>query len=100
MDRPYTVALVDAQGLPSAARIAAETRYAASLERSLGGADQVVEALRAWRVASEAEATDVDRATFQRAMCWPRAANLAKQAAFRDLGEFPGAHIEVTLPRA
>jgi hypothetical protein len=96
---PYTVALVDAEGLPSALRIAAETRFATSLERSLGGVEEVEAALRAWTAASEADAVDLDKRTMEQAVRWPRAANMAAQAGFRDLGELPGAHFDVKLPR-
>lgn len=99
MAHPYTVALVDAEALPSAARITAETRFAATLERTLGGPEEVAQALRAWTFASEADAAELDKATVEKAVRWPRAASLANQAAFRDIGELPGAHFDVKLAR-
>ncbi len=96
---PYTVALQDAQGLPSSHRIAAEARFAKALERKLGNAQAVAEVFAAWTVMSESEASDVDRATANTAVQWPRAYDTAVQAGFRDLGEFPGAHFEVKLSR-
>jgi len=95
MPHPYTVALRDAGGLPTAERIAAETRFASALEKSLGGADAVALVYRAWTASSEADASELDTATANAAVRWPRAYDSALQAGFRNLGEFPGAYFEV-----
>ncbi|MFC5499437.1 hypothetical protein ACFPOE_17965 [Caenimonas terrae] len=100
MSHPYTVALEDAQDLPSSNRITAETRFAASIERALGGADAVASTYRAWVNASESDASHLDRDTAALAVQWPRAFDAARQAAMRDIGELPGAHFEVRLERA
>src|SRR5688572_22432674 len=99
MAHPYTVCLTEAEGLPSSLRIAAETRFAASLEHALGGPEQVAQSLRAWISANESDASDLDKPTIEQAMRWPRAASLATQAAFRELGDLPGAHFDVKLTR-
>ena len=99
MPHPYTVALQDAGDLPSAQRIAAETRFASAIERTLGGAEAVAQVYRAWTVSAESEASQVDQATAQAAVRWPRAYETAVQSGFRNLGEFPGAHFEVRLER-
>jgi hypothetical protein len=99
MAHPYTVALEEASELPCSNRICAEARFAAAIERSLGGPDAVASTYRAWVSASESAATDVDQATASLAVLWPRAYDAARQAGFRDLGELPGAHFEVRLER-
>ena len=99
MTHPYTVALVDAQPLPSSARIAAEARFATALERALGDAEQVASAYRAWRAGHEGAAEEMDKESIQLGLRWHRAADQARQAGFRDLGEMPGAHFEVRVAR-
>jgi len=95
MPHPYTVALRDATGLPTAERIAAETRFARALEKSLGSADAVARVHRAWTASAESDATELDADTANAAVKWPRAYDAALQAGFRNLGEFPGAYFEV-----
>jgi hypothetical protein len=97
--QPYLVSLREADGLPAGLRIAAEARFATVLERSLGGPAQVAHAFRAWTSASECAAEELDKASVTAAMRWPRAADLARQAGLREVGELPGAHFEVKLPR-
>ena len=99
MTHPYAVSLQDAGELPSAARIAAETRFAKAIEHALGGADVVAAVFSAWTATSESDASEIDKDTANAAMRWPRAFDTAMQAGFRDLGEFPGAHFEVRLVR-
>ena len=99
MVHPYTVALAEAPQLSSSHRITAEARFAAVLERSLGGAEAVALTYRAWINASESAATDVDQTTASLAVLWPRAFDTAQQAGFRELGELPGAHFEIRLER-
>lgn len=100
MDHPYTVALiVEAVELPTAARIEAEKRYASTLERNLGGPDEVAAVLKAWQAANDSALQDIDQLTADTAVRWPRAADRAQQAAMGSIGELPGAHFEVRLPR-
>ena len=99
MAHPYTVALEEAPELSSSHRITAEARFAAVLERSLGGPDAVASTYRAWVNASESAASDLDQATASLAVLWPRAFDTARQAGFREIGELAGAHFEVRLER-
>jgi hypothetical protein len=100
MNHPYTVALVvDAVELPAAARIEAEKRYASTLERNLGGPDEVAAVLKAWQAVNDSALEDIDQLTAETAIRWPRAADQAQQAAMRPIGELPGAHFEVRLGR-
>lgn len=46
MAHPYTVALEDAAELPCSNRISAEARFAAAIERSLGGPEAVASTYR------------------------------------------------------
>jgi hypothetical protein len=98
-EHAYLVALLEAEALPTGIRIAAETRFAAALERFLGGAEQVARTYRAWTAASECGAQDLDKDTIEAAMRWPRAADLARQAGLREIGDLPSAHFEVKLPK-
>lgn len=97
MTHPYTVALVDASALPTAARIAAETHFAGAIERALGGAEAVARALRAFTAANESQAEDLDPDIVALAARWHRVADQARQAGIREIGELPGAHFEVRL---
>jgi hypothetical protein len=95
----YIVSLKAADDAPAALRIAAEIRFAAALERSLGGPTQVARTYRAWTAANEGTAQDLDKDTIEAAMRWPRAADLARQAGLREIGDLPTAHFEVKLPK-
>lgn len=99
MAHPYTVALEEAPELPCSNRIAAEARFAAAIERKLGGPEAVADTYRAWVNANESAASDVDQATASLAVLWPRAYDTAREAGFREVGEMPGAHFEVRLER-
>ena len=99
MNKPYTVALDDAGSVPSAQRISAEVRFITALEKALGTAEDVVRVYRAWVDASENQASDVDAASAQLAMRWPRAFDTARQAGMREIGELPEAHFTVRLDR-
>jgi hypothetical protein len=85
--------------LPSSNRIAAETRFAKVIERSLGGPEAVATTYRAWVCVSESSASDIDQATASLGVMWPRAYDAARDAGFRELGEMPSAHFEVRLER-
>jgi hypothetical protein len=98
MNKPYTVALQEAPGLPVRDRIEAEVRFARELERALGGEDAVAETYRSWINASEADANELDAQTAEKAVRWPRAADAATRAGLSKLG-FAEAYFEVRLAR-
>lgn len=100
MEKPFTVALAEARDLPVSERIAAEVRFVREIERALGDADEVVRVYRAWVDASENDATNVDKATAMLASRWPKAAEGAHRAGFRDIGDIGEAHFEMRLTRA
>ncbi len=101
MNTPYTVALRDAEEISTQARITAESRFAASLERALGGPDQVAATFRAWLEVEQSEASVLTSELAALACKWPAAARTAEQAGMRDLGHFGGMpHFEVRLSRA
>ena len=64
IDQPYAVSLQGVEGLPAAEKISAEVRFVKAIESALGGADAVVSVYRAWREASENEATEVRKETW------------------------------------
>lgn len=97
MSKPYTVALVDFRGLPAPHRIAAEVRYIRELERACGGPDEVSRIYQAWTEASESEANQLGGEVAALAVRWPRAADAAARAGFRDLGEVGEAYFEIRL---
>lgn len=97
---PYEVALVDAPEVPTAARINAESRFAQVVERAFGGPEEVVHAYRQWIAANESPPEDLTADEVSVAARWHRVTEDAKQAAFRNLGDMPGAHFEVRLRRA
>lgn len=99
MTKPYTVALQQATDLPIRERIEAEVRFAKELERALGGEDAVAEVYKAWLDASESEANQIDTSTATKAVRWPKAAEAARQAGFRKLGDIGEAHFEIRLER-
>ena len=92
----FTVALVEAGDLPASERIAAEVRFVRELERALG-TDEVAQIYRAWVEASENDATNVDRATAMLAARWPKAAEAAQRAGFRDIGDIGETHFGIRL---
>ncbi|QHI96742.1 hypothetical protein GT347_01275 [Xylophilus rhododendri] len=96
IESPYVVSLEGGDFLPPAERIRAEARYSGTLQKALGGADQVVAAYRAFQSATESdEPPQGDIAAL--ATAWQRACNLAQQAGMRDLGEGMGAYFEIRL---
>lgn len=100
MGKPFVVALLEARDLPVAERINAEVRFLRELERALGGPNEVAAVYRAWIDASENDATNVDSNTAKQAVRWPKAAEAAHRAGFRDIGDIGEAHFEVRLFRA
>ena len=99
MSKPYTVAVV-ATDLPTPVRINAECRYAAALERRLGGDAQVAAVYRAWMDATQSDSSMLNKETADLAIQWPRAAKAAEDAGMQGLGHFEdGAHFEVRVER-
>ena len=98
MDKPYSVALHGVDGLPAAERISAEVRFIKELERSFGSAEAVVEVFRAWREASECEASELSTVISSLAVKWPKAFDTAQRAGLKNIGE-SDAHFELHLER-
>jgi hypothetical protein len=98
MDKPYCVSLQGMEGLPAAEKISAEVRFITAIERALGGADAVVEVYRAWREASENEATEVRKETWALATQWAKAFETAQRSGLKNIGE-GDAHFELQLAR-
>lgn len=101
MPKPYSVSLQEAAALPFPARVTAESRYAAALERILGGEDRVVAVYKAWLEAQASEPSILSADTANLAAQWPRAAQTAETAGMHGLGQFEGApHFELRLKRS
>lgn len=98
MDKPYSVALQGVEGLPAAERIAAEVRFIKALERSFGSAEAVVEVYRAWREASDSDASELSAETSSLAVKWPKAFDMAQHAGLKNIGA-SDAHFELCLER-
>ena len=98
MDKPYSVSLQGEEGLPAAEKISAELRFVKELERSLGSAEAVVAVYRAWREASECEASEVSSETYSLATKWPKAFETAQRAGLKNIGE-GDAHFALHLER-
>lgn len=93
---PYCVALIDApSSLPSDARIAAVSRYARELERSLGAPDKVAEA---FRIVSNLEGISIISAEDVAAVdAWQKAVAIARDRALSVIGDVDEAYFEVRL---
>lgn len=100
MEKPYTVALEEANDLPRAERIAAEVRFVREIERTLGSSEEVAAVYRAWLEASESDVASLGEVTANRAARWPRAADAAYRAGFKGIGDIGEAHFEPRLSRA
>ncbi len=100
MSKSYSVALLDASAIPFPARVSVEGRYAAALERALGGEEGVVATYKAWLEAHECEPGILTAAMTERASRWQRSAEAAQTAGMHGLGHFEGTpHFEVRLER-
>jgi len=97
MQKPYLVALCDAPTVPADTRIRAETAYATELEKRMGSADAVAAAMNIWKLGNEDEVDALTPDDVMIASRWRRASLDAQQAAFRHLGEQPGAYFDVRL---
>lgn len=93
----YTVNLEDFEGLPPVQRELAEKRYAKALEKALGDADGIARACRAWQVAADSDEASIDKETANLATQWMKAADMARQAGMRDLGDDGAAYFAVRL---
>lgn len=93
----YAVSLEDFEGLPPVQRQLAEKRYGKALEKALGDADGVSRAYRAWQTAADSDEVSINRETANLATNWIKAADLARQAGMRDLGDDGAAYFEVRL---
>lgn len=94
---PYSVTLTDAGHVPPSVRFQAELRYVKTLERQLGGAEQVAASLRAMQAANDGGDEFLTASERELAKLWPRAADAANQAGFEKLGDLYGAHFDVRL---
>jgi hypothetical protein len=97
MNKPYIVALQEARDLSLRQRIQAEVRFAAELERALGGEDAVAETYRCWISASQVDTSELDAQTATNAV-WPRAAEAATRSALSKLVSAE-AYVDVRLAR-
>lgn len=91
----FTVSLCDYPGLPEQERQRAETRYARTLARQLGGEAQVIETLRLLEHLEDAppeEITGEAKAAYQR---WMKAARAAAEMGMQGLGGEEGCYFEV-----
>ena len=95
----YTVTLQDFPEIPANVRQQAERRYTRTLERTIGGADEIVPAYQAWTTAedsAESELSDAEKALARR---WQKAAMKAQQDGFNGLGDAQEAYFEFRLDR-
>lgn len=97
VDILYTARLEDFPGLPEVQRALAEKRYCKALEKALGDATGVARAYQAWHTAADSDEISIDKETANLATAWLKAADLARQAGMRDLGDDTGAYFEVRV---
>jgi hypothetical protein len=96
IDTYYTVTLRDCpDDVPPAARAAAQARYAKTLEKALGGPEEVAAALAVVTDLESASGDEISQADLALAARWEKACSAARQAGFRDLGEADGMYFEV-----
>lgn len=93
----FTVTLHDFPDLPDSIRHTAEARYKAALEKALR--DDVLIAMRAYQAISDGPNEYVKPADVELAKCWEKAADLARQAGFRGLGDADEAYFDVKAER-
>lgn len=93
----YTITLQDAPSdIPERARLEAESRFQKTLERALGGPENVMLAYRAWQTAEETSDTEMSDENIAMAKKWLAAASRARNDGLRDLGEAE-AWFEITM---
>lgn len=95
----YTVALQDFPEIPAKVRLEAERRYGKTLERALGGVDEVGLAYRAWTNAEDSSEDELSADDKTLALRWQKAAMKAQTEGFNGLGEAPEAYFEIKLVR-
>lgn len=95
----YTVTLQDFPEIPADLRIQAEHRFVRTLERSLGGVDEVRPAYKAWSSAEDSSESELSLEEKALASRWQRAALKARQEGFNGLGEVQEAYFEVRLDK-
>lgn len=84
----YTITLQDAPtDVPEKARQEAERRFQRTLERALGGTEEVLAAYRAWQSAEDTAESEMKPEDVELAKRWITAAGRAQSDGFRDLGE-------------
>lgn len=84
----YTITLQDPPSdIPERARSDAENRFQRTLERALGGPENVIAAYRAWQTAEETPETEMSGDDIAMAKKWFAAASRARNDGLRDLGE-------------
>jgi hypothetical protein len=93
----YTITLHDFPGIAESAREKAQDQYRRALEKALGNPDDVLPTYRAWRNVIESGGDEMNADDAALADRWIKASNLARQAAFRTLGQADAAYFEVKL---
>ena len=84
----YAITLQDApSNIPERARLDAENRFQKTLERALGGPENVMIAYRAWQSAEETSETELSDEQVTIVKKWLAAASRARNDGLRDLGE-------------
>jgi hypothetical protein len=84
----YTITLQDPPSdIPDRARTDAQTRFQRTLERALGGPENVIAAYRAWQTSEETSEAEMSDDDISMAKKWLAAASCARNDGLRDLGE-------------
>ncbi|WP_253207029.1 hypothetical protein [Verticiella alkaliphila] len=95
----YSVTLEDFPEITPQYRQEAERRFRKTLERALGGEDEVTPAYRAWQNAEESSESELSPLDRELALRWQKAAQRARQDGFHGLGESDEAYFEIRLQR-
>ena len=84
----YTITLQDPPSdIPDRARTDAQTRFQRTLERALGGPENVIAAYHAWQTAEETSDAEMSDQDIAMAKKWLAATSRARNDGLRDLGE-------------
>lgn len=84
----YTITLQDPPSdITERARSDAENRFQRTLERALGGPENLTAAYRAWQTAEETSEAEMSIEDIAMAKKWLAAASRARNDGLRDLGE-------------
>lgn len=95
----YTVTLEDFPEITPQYRLEAERRFRKTLERALGGEEEVPLAYRAWQNAEESAESELSELDRQLAVRWQKAALRARQDGFQGLGESDEAYFDIRVQR-